>query len=100
MLLCSISFSNYVVQHLVGLKLPRVTETLLERLQGSFVTLSCNKYASNVVEKIILESGEVHSTKIIAELLRSPSASMLLVDPYGNFVIQTALQVSKVSLLH
>ncbi|XP_009795534.1 pumilio homolog 15-like [Nicotiana sylvestris] len=88
-------YGNYVVQHLVGLKLPRVTETLLERLQGSFVTLSCNKYASNVVEKIILESGEVHSTKIIAELLRSPSASMLLVDPYGNFVIQTALQVSK-----
>lgn len=100
MLLRSISSSNYVVQHLVGLKLPRVTETLLERLQGSFVTLSCNKYASNVVEKIILESGEEHSTKIIAELLRSPSASMLLVDPYGNFVIQTALQVSKVSLLH
>lgn len=89
-----------MVQHLVGLKLPRVTETLLDRLQGNFVTLSCNKYASNVVEKIILESGEEHCTRIISELLRSSSASMLLVDPYGNFVIQTALQISKVSLVH
>ncbi|KAM3237433.1 pumilio 15 [Capsicum chacoense] len=88
-------YGNYVVQHLVGLKLPRVTETLLDRLQGNFVTLSCNKYASNVVEKIILESGEEHCTRIISELLRSSSASMLLVDPYGNFVIQTALQISK-----
>ncbi|KAJ8535897.1 hypothetical protein K7X08_034298 [Anisodus acutangulus] len=56
---------NYVVQHLVGLKLPLVTETLLDRLQGNFVTLSCNRYASNVVEKIILESGKEHSTRII-----------------------------------
>ncbi|XP_060199361.1 pumilio homolog 15-like [Lycium barbarum] len=88
-------YGNYVVQHLVGLKLPRVTETLLDRLQGNFVTLSCNKYASNVVEKIILESGEEHSTRIISELLRSSSASTLLVDPYGNFVIQTALQIAK-----
>ncbi|MCD7453993.1 hypothetical protein HAX54_023136 [Datura stramonium] len=88
-------YGNYVVQHLVGLKLPRVTETLLDRLQGNFVTLSCNKYASNVVEKIFLESGEEHSRRIITELLRSSSASMLLVDPYGNFVIQTALQIAK-----
>ncbi|KAJ8541166.1 hypothetical protein K7X08_001982 [Anisodus acutangulus] len=87
-------YGNYVVQHLVGLKLPLVTETLLDMLQGNFVTLSCNKYASNVVEKIILESGEEHSTRIITELLRSTCASMLLVDPYGNFVIQTALQIA------
>ncbi|CAN4122598.1 unnamed protein product [Withania somnifera] len=88
-------YGNYVVQHLVMLKLPGVTETLLDRLHGNFVTLSCNKYASNVVEKIILESGEEHSTRIITELLTSSSAPMLLVDPYGNFVIQSALQISK-----
>ncbi|CAN4092624.1 unnamed protein product [Withania somnifera] len=88
-------YGNYVVQHLVVLKLPGVTDALLDRLQGNFVTLSCNKYASNVVEKVIVQSGEKHSTRIITELLTSSSASMLLVDPYGNFVIQTALQVSQ-----
>lgn len=97
MLLRSISSSNYVVQHLVGQNLPRVTDTLLDRLQGNFVTLSCNKYASNVVEKIIVESREDQSTRVITELLRSSCASMLLVDAFGNFVIQKALNVAKVS---
>lgn len=59
------------------------------------MALSCNKYASNVVEKL-LQSGEEVSIAIIMELLRSSNASMLLVDPFGNFVIQTALSVSKV----
>ncbi|XP_015158291.1 pumilio homolog 12-like [Solanum tuberosum] len=93
-------YGNYVVQHLVGLKLPRVTDILIDRLQGNFLTLSCNKYASNVVEKIILDSGEEHSTRIITELLSNPSGSMLLMDPYGNFVIQSSLQRAKVSLVH
>ncbi|XP_015073118.1 pumilio homolog 12-like [Solanum pennellii] len=92
-------YGNYVVQHLVGLKLPRVTDILIDRLQGNFLTLSCNKYASNVVEKIILESGDEHSTRIITELLSNPSGSMLLMDPYGNFVIQSSLQRAKGILL-
>lgn len=74
-----------------------VTKYLLKRFQGGFVSLSCNKYASNVVEKL-LQSGEEISGAIIMELLRSSNASMLLVDPFGNFVIQTALSASRVSI--
>ncbi|WMV25213.1 hypothetical protein MTR67_018598 [Solanum verrucosum] len=88
-------YGNYVVQHLLGLKLPRVTYILIDRLQGNFLTLSCNKYASNVIEKIILDSREEHSTRTITELLSNPSGSMLLMDPYGNFVIQSSLQREK-----
>ncbi|KAH0740533.1 hypothetical protein KY290_033576, partial [Solanum tuberosum] len=88
-------YGNYMVQHLLGLKLPRVTYILIDRLQGNFLTLSCNKYASNVVEKIILDSRKKHSTRIITELLSNPSGSMLLMDPYGNFVIQSSLQRAK-----
>lgn len=85
-----------MVQHLLGMKMQEVTADLLRRFQGCFVSLSCNKYASNVVEKFLLESGEDHSAKIIMELLTSPNASMLLLDPFGNFVIQSALSASKV----
>ncbi|KAI7756176.1 hypothetical protein M8C21_017450 [Ambrosia artemisiifolia] len=88
-------FGNYVLQHMVGLEIPELTELLVRQLKGSFAALSCNKYASNVVEKCLNESGEEISTRIIIELLRSPNASMLLVDPYANFVIQSALKVSK-----
>ncbi|KAI4337026.1 hypothetical protein L6164_015487 [Bauhinia variegata] len=94
-LLAEDCYGNYVVQHLVSLKMPRVTECLMRQLEGRFVSLSCNKYGSNVVEKLFQESGAHHSTRIIWELVQHPNVSMLFVDPYGNYVIQSALTASK-----
>ncbi|KAG5542038.1 hypothetical protein RHGRI_021771 [Rhododendron griersonianum] len=88
-------YGNYVVQHLLGLKIWEVTENLVKQFEGSFVSLSCNKYASNVMEKCLTEAGEEVSSQILMEFLRSPDVSMLLIDPFGNFVIQSALSVSK-----
>ncbi|KAJ9186803.1 hypothetical protein P3X46_002336 [Hevea brasiliensis] len=89
-------YGNYVVQHLLGLRVPQITANLLRQLEGSYTALACNKYGSNVVEKCLFESREEQSTQIIWELLRSSNASMLLVDSFGNYVIQSALSVSKV----
>ncbi|KZV54546.1 pumilio8, chloroplastic [Dorcoceras hygrometricum] len=91
-------FGNYVVQHLLGMRIPEVAENLYKRFQGYFASLSCNKYASNVVEKILFHSGEVLAASITMELLTSPYATKLLVDPFGNFVIQSALKNSKIKL--
>ncbi|XP_007018561.2 PREDICTED: pumilio homolog 12 [Theobroma cacao] len=88
-------YGNYVVQHILGLKDPQITESLLRELEGNYASLSCNRYGSNVVEKCLIESGEQQSTRIIMELLRSPTVSRLLVDPFGNYVFQSALSVSK-----
>ncbi|KAF7138135.1 hypothetical protein RHSIM_Rhsim07G0222300 [Rhododendron simsii] len=88
-------YGNYVVQHLLGLKIREVTKNLVKQFEGSFVSLSCNKYASNVMEKCLTEAGEEVSSQILMEFLRSPDVSMLLIDPFGNFVIQSALSVSK-----
>ncbi|GAB4834792.1 hypothetical protein Ancab_033060 [Ancistrocladus abbreviatus] len=89
------SYGNYVVQHVLGLRIPQLTERLLKRLEGSYVTLSCNKYGSHVVEKCITESNPKQSVWVVGELLKSPHVSMLLLDPFGNFVIQKALSCSK-----
>lgn len=99
MLLCycfSFFSSNYVVQHILELKETQTTESLLRQLQGNYASLSCNRYGSNVVERCLLESEEPLTTRIIVELLRSPIVSTLLLDPFGNYVIQSALSVSKV----
>ncbi|XWS24149.1 hypothetical protein CRYUN_Cryun28dG0075800 [Craigia yunnanensis] len=91
-------YGNYVVQHILGLKEPQITDSLLRQLEGNYASLSCNRYGSNVVEKCLVESGEQQSTRIIMELLTSPIVSRLLVDPFGNYVIQSALTVSKGSV--
>ncbi|WOG98966.1 hypothetical protein DCAR_0418312 [Daucus carota subsp. sativus] len=88
-------FGNYVLQHLLGLKEPDITGSIVRQLQGSFLSISCNKYGSNVVEKCLIESGGEQCTRIIMELVRSPNASMMLLDPFGNFVFQSALSVTK-----
>ncbi|KAL2346458.1 hypothetical protein Fmac_000458 [Flemingia macrophylla] len=93
-------YGNYVVQHLLSMKIPGLAKRLVRQLEGNFFFLSCNKYGSNVVEKFFLDSGELDSgelcsTFIISELLHNPKVSKLLVDPYGNYVIKSALLVSK-----
>ncbi|XP_075483428.1 pumilio homolog 12-like isoform X2 [Primulina tabacum] len=88
-------FGNYVVQHLLGMRIPDVAADLYKRFLGYFASLSCNKYASNVVEKFLFHSGQMHAASITMELLTSPYATKLLVDPFGNFVIQSALKNSK-----
>lgn len=87
---------NYVVQHLLLMKVPNVTANLVDELQGHFFSLACNKYGSNVVEKCLTETRHEFSDLVILELLKTPNVSKLLQDPYGNYVFQSALSVSKV----
>ncbi|XP_061354270.1 pumilio homolog 15-like [Gastrolobium bilobum] len=84
-------YGNYVLQHLLSLQILGVTECLLIQLEGQFLSLACNKFGSNVVERFFLYSGEQHSKRIILELLCNPNVAMLLVDPFGNYVIKSAL---------
>ncbi|XP_047164448.1 pumilio homolog 12-like [Vigna umbellata] len=88
-------YGNYVVQHLLSLGIPGVAESLWRQLEGRFFYLACNKYGSNVVEKFFQDSVEPHSTYISLELLHNPNVAMLLVDPYGNYVIKSALSASR-----
>ncbi|KAK2445672.1 pumilio [Trifolium repens] len=90
-LLAEDCYGNYVIQHLLSLKIARVSTNLFRQLEGQFIYLACNKYGSNVVEKFFQDSGASLSALIILELLRDPNVSRLLVDPYGNYVISSAL---------
>ncbi|RWR78022.1 pumilio 12-like protein [Cinnamomum micranthum f. kanehirae] len=90
-------YGNYVVQFLVGLNLPHVTTNVLRQLEGNFVHLSVQKCSSNVVERCLNEANQEEVTWIIRELLGSPNPLSLLQGAYGNYVIQSALAVAKVS---
>ncbi|RAL38886.1 hypothetical protein DM860_015247 [Cuscuta australis] len=93
-------YGNYVVQNIVGLKNPQCTGEIVNQLAGSFVGLSMDKYGSNVVEKCLKESEERQANRIIQEIIYSPHFLMVLQDPFGNYVVQSALSISKGGLLH
>lgn len=88
-------FGNYVVQYILDFDIPWATGKVITQLEGNYVFLSMQKFGSNVVEKCLKLCKEEHRVTIIKELLNSTRLGQLLQDPYGNYVVQSALAVSK-----
>ena len=94
-------FGNYVVQYVLNLGLPWASALVMARLGGAYAELSMQKFSSNVVEKCLkLGEGPLEECRaaIVRELTASPALERLLQDPYGNYVVQSALSVTKGAL--
>lgn len=88
---------NYVVQFVFEINVPWAAENILDQLDGNYGDLSMQKYSSNVVEKCLKYAGEERRHCIMQELINNPRLDQIMQDPYGNYVIQAALNLSKVS---
>merc|ERR1712130_998591 len=58
---------------------------------GSLANLSVQKFSSNVIEKCLVKADDRVRVALIDELSAEETLTKLLQDPYGNYVIQTAL---------
>lgn len=85
-------YGNYVIQHILGLKVMWATDNILDQLEGHNGYLSMQQCSSNVVEKCIKAAQQPRRLKIIQDLINYPKLHHLLHDMYGNYVIQTALR--------
>ncbi|KAL1204133.1 Pumilio-like protein 9 [Cardamine amara subsp. amara] len=85
-------FGNYVVQYLIEHKVSAVK--LLIQFRLHYAELAIQKFSSHVVEKCLRQYPESRA-EIVRELLSVPNFEHLLQDPYANYVIQTALSVTK-----
>ena len=70
---------------------------VVDQLAGNYAHLSMQKFSSNVVERCLKIADEDQRTCIIRELMEDSRLLELLQDPFANYVIQSALIVSKVS---
>ncbi|XP_031257811.1 putative pumilio homolog 19 [Pistacia vera] len=85
---------NFVVQHVLELRDPILTQKICFILRGKYVELSLLKYGSHVVEKCLKSPGMAHYA--VEDFLKSRSQLFHLArHKYGNYVIQTALKVTK-----
>lgn len=88
---------NYVVQDVLQLPFWQTRCGVLDRLIGNYHSLSINKYGSNVVEICLRLAPHIDQLNgIISELLSVPDTSELFLDSFANYVMQTALEISKV----
>lgn len=105
-------FGNYVVQYVLTKGEEESTNLIVEAITSKVLFLSTHKFGSNVIEKILRIDSLSHN--VIDEILRNSKnstiignpngagapplnmfLSKLLHDPYGNYVLQTVLDVAE-----
>lgn len=90
-------FGNYVIQYLISLDIDGINYQLLQLVANQLVPLSCGKFSSNVVEKCLKLNPSDNLNNIhplLAALLNIHVLMTLIKDQYGNYVVQTALEVA------
>ncbi|KAL0700081.1 hypothetical protein Bca4012_056203 [Brassica carinata] len=90
--ICGDTHGNYAVQYVLEMENCQVAASLSRYLDGHYVQLSFDKFGSHVVQKC-LETRQFNSRRIINELISDIDS--ILVDRFGNYVIQTAWVVSQ-----
>lgn len=87
-------YGNYVTQHILTHLGPEFTQPLIEALRGHIADLSLQKFSSNVVEKCLSAASPEAFEWMMEEMSAEHKLRQLIVDPYGNFVIQKLLDLS------
>ena len=92
-------FGNYVVQYIITKESEKnkydYTHKIVHLLKPKAIELSIHKFGSNVIEKIL--KTPIVSEPMILEILNNGGEAgiqSLLNDSYGNYVLQTALDIS------
>jgi hypothetical protein len=92
--LSSDAYGNYVVQYVLAKNDKDIITEIVKAIKGDFISLCLQKFGSNVIEKCFKST--THAPELIDELLNNENELLkLLNDPYGNYVIQTALNVAE-----
>lgn len=85
-------YGNFLLQHVLELHDPTFTAIICTHLKGNFVRFSIQKNGSRVVEKCLM-SQEMES--VVQEFIDSNYLQQVMRNQYGNYVIQTAIKVTK-----
>ncbi len=81
-----------MVQYVIEQRDLDVNAQIADQLSGTIVELSNEKYSSNVIEKCIEHNLAEKKQQMIEELLGVDTFIPILVNPYGNYVVQKALE--------
>ncbi|CAK9437912.1 uncharacterized protein LODBEIA_P22900 [Lodderomyces beijingensis] len=96
-------YANYVVQYVLTHGDPESIDVILNHLKSNFYTLSMHKFGSNVIERSLRissndESGRLkvkdEMIQVLLNNLTSKQFHDILNDAYGNYVLQTCLDVA------
>ena len=88
------AYGNYAVQYVLDLNLPQVNARLGLIFTQQIVSLSEQKFSSNVIEKCLQQNQPDIQEAMIREISKSRNISQMIVDQYANYVVQRALTLA------
>lgn len=97
-------FGNYVIQHVIESGKKKDTDIILKVVVDNLVELSKHKFASNAVEKCIINlptesKVEIYETMLKdnltkdGELSEQTNLMLMMKDPFANYVVQKMVEV-------
>lgn len=90
--LCLDGFGNTIVQKFIEKSSEELRLQIIQVLSPSLPALSVHKHGTWVVQKIVMMASSQSQHHALVEPLRSYAESLLL-DPYGNYVMQCCLKM-------
>lgn len=85
---------NYIMQYILTECPIEQTRSLIHSLYGSIGMFCCKKYSSNVIEKCFQAADLSTFQHLVDEIAVSTTLAALIVNPYGNFVVQKVLDLA------
>ena len=86
-------YGNYTIQTIFKLYNDKINDRIYEYINENILQLSKEKFSSNVIDKCILENSE-KSHKLIDNMIKKNIIKDMIVDKFGNYVVQKAMSIS------
>ena len=88
------AYGNYVVQYVLDVCEDTDVHAVCESVVGKVSSLAIQKFSSNVMEKCLERCTERTKECYLQELSDPHRIRELMMDPFGNYVVQRALSVA------
>lgn len=88
------AYGNYVVQYVLDVCADDHIQAVCESVVGRVNLLAIQKFSSNVMEKCLERCSDRVKELYVQEMSDPDRIRELMMDPFGNYVVQRALSVS------
>ena len=86
-------YGNYTIQTVFKLFEEKINEKIYKYIDENLLILSKEKFSSNVIDKCIIKDYD-KSNKLIESIIHKNVIKDIIIDQYGNYVVQKAMSVS------
>ena len=94
-------YGNYSVQAIINSlnDEKNIMEPIYLYISSNIVSLSKNKFSSNVIDTFIMKKND-YSKLLINDMIKNNQITDIIKDQYGNYVIQKAMSISEQETLN